>query len=815
MQTVDELDFLMPSRLVLTGDAFYFAQWTHSVYAMKPDLDAATPELHILGVRHHGPGSARSVRRALERLKPDAILVEGPPDAADVLPLAAHEQMRPPVALLIYAHDAPRNAVFYPFAIFSPEWQALAYALTHDVPVRFMDLPLRHQLGDLVRAAGDSGEHEAGDDGIAAVAARDAPPESPGLHVSFPSLRSDPIGALAAAAGYSDGERWWEHMVEQRRDDAGLFAGILEAMTVLRAAAAREPLAPSMQRREALREAWMRRTIRQAVHGGARRIAVVCGAWHGPALADLSGEADDERLLADLPVFDVRTTWAPWTYGRLASRSGYGAGVESPGWYEHLWHTSAASLSPSETAVRWMTRIARLLREADLEASSAHVIEAVRLAEALAALRDRPLPGLPELTEAAEAIFCFGSDLPLRLINERLVIGVALGTVPGDTPLAPLQRDLAQEQKRLRLPAEAGSREYDLDLRKPTDLDRSRLLHRLTLLGVAWGQLQRSGGGKGTFHEVWRLEWQPELAVALIEAGIWGNTIADAATACACDMADRAEELSVLTGLLNQAFLADLPDAVTHLMACIECEAAVASDIAHLMGALPPLAGVLRYGNVRKTDAGVVAHVVDGLVARIAIGLPVACAGLNDDAAATMYRLIIEAGGAIGVLQRAEYQAAWHDSLKRVADMRGGHGLVMGRATRMLLDAGMFDAAEVARRLGLVLSRAGDPVQAAAWVEGLLRDSGALLVHDDGLWHIINNWAMALPAETFIAVLPLLRRTFATFAAPERRALGERARRSNEGSRPGDAHRTGGDFDEPRAAMALQVVTQLLGIAQL
>ena len=57
-----------------------------------------------------------------------------------------------------------------------------------------------------------------------------------------------------------------------------------------------------------------------------------------------------------------------------------------------------------------MTRVARLLREQDLDASAAHVIEAVRLAETLAALRDRPLPGLAELNEAAQAVLCFGSD---------------------------------------------------------------------------------------------------------------------------------------------------------------------------------------------------------------------------------------------------------------------------------------------------------------------------------------------------------------------------------------------------------------------
>ena len=36
---------------------------------------------HVFGVRHHGPGSARSLRRALDALQPDVVLVEGPPDA--------------------------------------------------------------------------------------------------------------------------------------------------------------------------------------------------------------------------------------------------------------------------------------------------------------------------------------------------------------------------------------------------------------------------------------------------------------------------------------------------------------------------------------------------------------------------------------------------------------------------------------------------------------------------------------------------------------------------------------------------------------
>ena len=53
--------------------------------------------------------------------------------------------MRPPVALLVYAPE-PRVATFYPFAEFSPEWVALRWALEHDIPARFIDLSAGAQM---------------------------------------------------------------------------------------------------------------------------------------------------------------------------------------------------------------------------------------------------------------------------------------------------------------------------------------------------------------------------------------------------------------------------------------------------------------------------------------------------------------------------------------------------------------------------------------------------------------------------------------------------------------------------------------------
>lgn len=757
-----------------------------------------TPSPYIFGIRHHGPGSARSLRAALQQLQPDCVLVEGPPDADALIPLLAHPNMQPPVALLLYMPDQPRQAVYYPFALFSPEWQALSYALAQGITARFMDLPQACQLGEMRQGIEDEDKPSQHDD----IGENH---ESSNPQPLTPNPRADPLGWLAQAAGYSDGERWWEQMVEHRRDGSEIFAAILEAMAALRA-----ELPPDPHPREAQREAYMRQSIRAAQAEGYQRIAVVCGAWHAPALTDLAGTKADTALLKGLPKVKLQATWVPWTHGRLAYGSGYGAGIESPGWYEHLWHATSAGYTPTEVAARWLVRVARLLREQDFDVSSAHVIEAVRLAEALAALRDRPLPGLAELNEAVQAVFCGGSVLPMRLVYEQLIVGETLGAVPAETPLAPLQQDLAREQKRLRLPASASWRDYDLDLRKPTDLERSHLLHRLNLLAIPWGKLQRSNGGKGTFHELWRVQWQPELAVTLIEAGIWGNTIADAATARACADAETAADLPALTRLVDQVLLADLPAAIDAVMARLHDRAALASDVGVLMEALPPLANVQRYGNVRRTDTAAVAHVIDGLVARIGVGLPAACAALDDDAAQAMFGRVLAVNSALALLQHADYTATWQAALQRVCDLRGVHGLVGGRACRVLLDSGALSADEGARRLSLALSAASGPPEAAAWIEGLLRDSGALLVHDTLLWQIIDGWLHDLPAALFLPTLPLLRRTFATFQPAERRMLGERARTG--AATLSASERANQRFDVARAKATLPLLTQLLGL---
>ena len=773
----------------------------------------ADSPFHLFGIRHHGPGCARSLLQALAALEPDCLLVEGPPDGQDLLELMKDAGLVPPVALLIYDPQDARDAVFYPFAEFSPEWQALRFGLTRNLPTRFFDLPICHQLGQQEaseRSPDAQPAPTAGPDAAprpATEASADAPPDQQtGAGGEIADLvERDPFDWLGRAAGYSDGESWWNHLVEERGDGLHLFAAIREAMTLVREESSTGHWTAQRREREARREAHMRKLMRQAQKDGFTRIAVVCGAWHVPALVELPSVQSDNALLKSLPKRKVAATWVPWSYPHLSTASGYGAGISSPGWYEHLWYSA-----PDRRAIGWVARAARLFRAEDLDCSSAHLIEAVRLADALAAMRGRPQPGLEELDEALRTVVCQGEDGPMRLIARSLVIGDRLGSTPEQTPAVPLQRDITERQRALRLKPEASRKTLDLDLRQPNELARSHLLHRLSLLGIDWGELSRTGRSvKGTFHEIWTLQWDPRHALAIIDASRWGNRVEEAATRFVINEAQRADALPTLCELVNRILLADLQSAIAPVTRILEDQAALASDVLQMLAAVPPLATILRYGNVRQTDGGMVAHVLAGLVPRAAIGLPGACSALDDDAAAAMRAAIQGADQNLRLLKDQGFEGDWSQALVRLAEPGSGHGLVCGLAARLLFDARQADQDETARRLSLALSAANDPAPAAAWLEGFLNQSAMVLLHDPTLWDLVDGWVAGLTEDHFMGALPLLRRAFSAFGSAERRQLGERARRPSAATPAAPVARAG---DQARAERPIPLLRRLLGI---
>ncbi len=719
-------------------------------------------QLQLYGIRHHGPGSSKSLLKALEDFQPDILLVEAPQEIEPLLANINEDGLEPPVAALIYNPKALQQAVYYPFAAFSPEWQAFRWAQARQLPIWAMDLPQSLRLG-----LEQEPERLKALQGVQEADARTL------------DIARDPLGYLARLAGYNDSERWWEVYFEQGIGDAAVFEAIVELMQSLR-----EEIGDIGQADNLLREAYMRKILRKAIKNKYERIAVVCGAWHTPALADLDAHKvrDDNALLKGIAKVKTKATWIPWTYDRIATKSGYGAGVLSPAWYALLFENY------EQATIRWMTKVSQLFQKEDLESSAAHAIEGVRLAETLATMRGLEMPGIEELTEAVQTIFSNGYSSQLELVRQQLIVGDLMGQVPDTIPVIPLQQDLEQHIKTLKLKkyrstepvwlkATANRPQGGLDLRQAHDLKQSQFLHRLLLLNIPWGNLGPALGRElSTKNEYWQLQWKPEFALRIIEAGMWGNTIEQAANNWVQNKAATTAHLQELTALLEQVMHADLPQALTVLVKALEHKAAVTKDIQYLMQALPPLVRVQRYGDVRNTASRMVELLLKNMLPRICIGLPMAANNLEEQASAVLFEQVLSVNRALLLLNDAAYLFDWQRALYQLVEWDSVAPNLRGIAVRLLLDSQELEVEQAADYLAYALSQSADNDTASRWLEGFLHGSGLLLLHNPDLWALIDAWLSQLQHHDFQQLLPALRRTFAAFAVAERQKMLELAK---------------------------------------
>lgn len=768
--------------------------------------------IKVFGIRHHGPGSSASLIKALVDFAPDHVAIEGPSDATAMLAYTANEAMTPPVALLSYATDDPGKASYYPFTSFSPEWQAIQYAHSVQIPISFIDLGQSHWLS--LKEISDAEER-----------AQASP------------IRLDPIGALARTAGFDDGETWWEEMIEHRNNEAGIFDEISKAMGALREIVAEDETEGRANEVEDLREAHMRQAIRAICKAGAQKVAVICGAWHAPVLADMGFDPAsvraDQAILAKLKSdgqkkIKTEATWIPWTHSRMSTASGYGAGIQSPGWYQHVFE------HPQDFLPGWFAKIADLLRKEDLPASSAQLIDAIRLTEALAGIRNLSRPGLAEANDATITALLNGDSLYLRLIKDKLIVGEKLGAVPNTIPMTPLARDLSLWQKKLRIKPELGLKLIELDLRKPNDLDKSRLFNRLAILEIDWAdksdaqklkQLQNKqiATGKSTFKEEWELSWYPELSLRTIEAGIWGRTILEAAEAKTKSDIDKTTSLETIVDIVARSIEADLPLALEQAVQKLGQLSATASDVQSLLSALPPMARIWRYGDVR-TDIQTTAQansfskllpLLHSLALRSAIGLPSACHSLDENTALSMKKSIEDAVIAIGLIQDRQLTEAFEHSFFLIADTTSNTitHLLKGVAVKLLFGNHAIDADQVSTYLSLALSRAQTPLNAAMWLEGFLSDSALSLIFDTRLLSILDRWVLDLDDLHFLEILPLIRRTFASFEQQEKQQIANLTKSIEIGGHEkeigADAHC---QIDLEGARPALLLAAKILGL---
>jgi hypothetical protein len=753
----------------------------------------ADERVRILGIRHHGPGSSALLRKALDVLDPACVLVEGPPEGDELIQYITDPDLKPPVAMLLHASDEASLASFMPFAEFSPEWQAIHWALKHERPVRFCDWPAAVSLS-LQKAA------------------RDNPESVP------PQPRADALDLLASAAGYEDGETFWNGLIEQRgasgQEALSVFASIETAMTEARTQEGLSPQSPDEVLRNNLREAFMRTNIRATLKEVEGNIAVVTGAWHISGLRQATKPADDRALVKDLPRLKVEATWVPWTDSRLSAFSGYGAGVISPGWYRHLWSLYTRKKLPSaeEFASAWQSRTAFKLREEGYSAPTASAIEATRLALGLAALRDLPMPGIAEMREASLAAMCDGNPLPLAMLERKLYIGELVGEIGERVPQNPLARDLTEWQRKTRLKPQDLELEIKLDLRSDAGLLKSTLLHRLNLINVPWGKLLDAQAGRGTFREVWVIEWEPGYSVSLAEALVYGVTIEQAAGNATLKKARETTSITELASLIQRALVSDLPETAASCIEQLQAVAVNSSDITDLMKAVSPLVRVLRYGTARRLPEDALRSLILSISVEINAGVRMGSRRLDEETTAARIAAMEAYDEALRLFGDDGLTSSWRNELGKVVDDDQVTSSIAGLSLRRLHDVVAWEPEKVAAEFSRHTS-SRQPKESGAFLEGFLRGGSEVLLQDEPLLQLLDAWLCELSETDFTDSLPLLRRSMSSFDTVARRRVLEKVQR---GRRQGTSAASPlAPESNPAFEAALPLLYKILGLGEL
>ncbi|MFH9348935.1 DUF5682 family protein [Kitasatospora sp. NPDC017646] len=468
------------------------------------------PGPYLIGVRHHAPSLSAVLPALLDAARPEAVLVELPAEFQPWLDRLSDEATEAPVALAAApaGQDDSGGLAFYPFADFSPELVALRWARRNGVEAIACDLPLAH------RTAPDGTRDRRPTEG----------PTAPGV---ADALRH-------RLTGRDSDEDLWDRLVETAAPGSTPDAVRRAALLVGWALRHDAETGPGVDPYDLRREAWMRARIRAASAGG-RRIAVVVGSFHAPAL--LHGPIAPEGPPGPDDPGHVLSL-IPYTYPLLDARSGYPAGIRDPEWQHTVLDAGGDPERLTEALTATAVRICAALRTQDHPSGPADAIEIVRLAGDLARLRGHAAPGRGELVEAVQAVLAQGEPLGRGRAVARALEQVLVGTRTGrPTPAAP-RSGLAPAVETLLAelglpgPTDPGPRELRLDpLRSALDRRREVLLHRLTACGVPYAEpVPTTGpGGTETLGTRWRLHWTPTVAALLTVAGTRGVTPAQAA----------------------------------------------------------------------------------------------------------------------------------------------------------------------------------------------------------------------------------------------------------------------------------------------
>ncbi|WP_457032507.1 DUF5682 family protein [Kitasatospora sp. P5_F3] len=700
----------------------------------------------FLGVRHHSPACARLVAHAIETLRPAYVLVEGPADMNDRLDelLLGH---RLPIAVFSHHRDDRRAATSWtPLCEYSPEWVALTAGRAAGAELRFIDLPAWHPAFE----------------------------ERTNRYADAEARYTEATGRLCERFAVDSVDALWDELFEVPTPD---LAGLAERLdTYFDVVRGDTEAAPGDRAREEYMASWVRAALAEA---GGRPVLVVTGGFHRPALRTLAASVGPAEGWPAVPVPPEGAVGGsflvPYSFRQLDAFAGYQSGMPSPGYYQRVWEHG------QQAAADGLFRsVAERLRARRHPVSTADLIAARGLTAGLATLRGHTAPSrLDVLDGLAGTLVNDDLDQPLPWARRgpltpgthpvvvelvRACGGDRVGALHPDTPLPPLVHDVAARLAEFGL---TDGRPLTLRLTDPADLERSRVLHRLRVLGVP-GLVRTEGPTHGA-DPVLTERWEPGPTAgreaALIEAGGYGASLAEAATA-ALGLRLGADGPGP-AALLFDAVLCGATGLAEQVVAALAVGVRSERELGPLGEALGAALGLWRHDRVYGVARSpLLAEVIDGAVGRV-LWL---AEGLHGPAGPQLDRLRALVGVRDALLHAEELLTVTRETAglvcRRISEDGRAPDDLRGAAFGLRCALG-----EAADRAAAVRA-AGAPERLGDWLGGLFvlargeltapgADAEALLPVLDGL-------VTAMTDREFLVALPSLRQAFAWFPPRER-----------------------------------------------
>ena len=795
-----------------------------------------TDRIVYFPIRHHSPACARHLERIIRTRKPQTILIEGPASFTSLIPLVLHPKTKTPFAIYTSfvseepeTRDAmtkaaallgpPRHAAYYPFCDYSPELVALRVGTEIGASLRFVDL----DYPDQVRA-----EREATKEAGA--------PRVESLLVERHFKRSRYLQALARRAGCRDHNDLWDHLFETRlnSDSSG---GDLSAEKFIHDVAAWCHFARADATSEELkadgtlaREAEMAAEIGKELVKGTERIIVVTGGFHTVVLPQLVGAQESAtKRVPNRKQEDTLDCLIRYSFEQLDTLNGYTAGMPSPYYYDQLWHAAARDSSVmafADIAARILVDLGQLTRRKKLAValSPADEIAALEQSRRLAALRGHPGPTREDLLDGIRSCFVRGSmdaegEVVLGLARHALG-GTSIGEVPPEAGVPPLVENFRVTAQKLRLNIkDSVRRKSSLDLyRKASHRQSSRFFHCLTFLEVPFAAIAAGpdfvkGVGLERLFEHWSYQWTPQTESRLVEAGIYGATVEEAAAnrlalaIAELENTGRGRCAAEAVGMLVHACRMGLHRHTGRVLTLIGAQVNEDPSLASLTSALNQL--VLLWESREPLEA----HRLTEIPALIQTAFERACYLLHNlaDTPAEAANETLQSLIAIRDLLRSSAAgnqtldtSLFYEPLTKVflqpkcsALLAGGvAGLLHG--DRRLPETEMFKL--LAGSLNAASAQAGDQT---AFLIGLLRACRELAWRQPALVEAVEKLLAAWSEEEFIQRIPHLRMAFADLTPREADQVATVVAGMHGGEKVGSLHRP--EISEAQILAAVRV----------